>query len=181
MDVTASLTLFGGPRAIYRQVCTTRGRLGFTACMAMAPTAAGAWLLATGAPDRRRRVLKLGSLAARLDTLPCASLPAAYPYLDWLDGIGCTTLAAIRRLPRPGLRRRTGNAVLQALDAAYGLVPELFNWIIAPPEFSGRIELTEHIEHVEAVLCVARRLIERLCGWLVAHGRAVTHAVLDRK
>src|SRR3546814_5247725 len=107
MDVTASLTLFGGPRAIYRQVCTTLGRLGFTARIAMAPTAAGAWLLATGAPDRRRRVLKLGSLAARLDTLPCASLPAAYPYLDWLDGIGCTTLAAIRRLPRPGLRRRS--------------------------------------------------------------------------
>src|SRR3546814_10541999 len=39
MDVTASLTLFGCPRAIYRQVCTTLGRLGFTARIAMAPTA----------------------------------------------------------------------------------------------------------------------------------------------
>src|SRR3546814_13726774 len=113
MDVTASLTLFGGPLAIYRQVCTTLGRLGFTARIAMAPTAAGAWLLATAAPDRRRRVLKPGSLAARLDTLPCSNLPAAYPYLDWLAGLRCPTLAPTRRRPGPGSRRRPGTTRFQ--------------------------------------------------------------------
>lgn len=176
LDVSASLSLFDGVRQLFRRVQSTLKGLGVTTRISLAPTAGGAWLLA--APEiQLRRVLQLSTLTKRLDALPCEYLPAAKPYRDWLDGIGCAVLGSLRALPRAGLQRRTNKSVLQALDAAYGQAPELFEWIVAPPEFTGRIELLERIEHAEAVIFSARRLIEQLCGWLVAHRRAVTRVV----
>lgn len=178
LDVSASLSLFGGVRQLFRRVRGTLKGLGFAARISIAPTAGAAWLLAARAPGRKR-VLQLSSLARRLDALPCACLSAARPYRDWLDGIGCTTLGSLRALPRAGLQRRTNKSVLQALDAAYGEAPELFEWIVAPPEFTGRIDLMERIEHAEAIMFFARRLIEQLCGWLTARRRAVTRVVFE--
>src|SRR5690606_951305 len=138
---------------LYRRVRSTLESLGLAAQISIAPTAAGAWLLAAQ-PVRQRRILQLKTLGRRLDALPCSYLPATRPYRDWLAGIGCAALGSLRALPRAGLQRRTNKSVLQALDAAYGQAPELFNWVVAPPEFIGRIELMEHIEHAEAVIFV---------------------------
>jgi len=178
LDVSASLSLFGGVRALFRRVRSTLDGLGFAAQISVAPTAGGSWLLAAR-PNRHRRVLQLSTLAKRLDALPCAYLPAAAPFRDWIGGIGCTALGSLRALPRAGLQRRTSRTVLQALDAAYGQRPELFEWVVAPPRFARRIDLMERIEHADAVIFVARRLIEQLCGWLAARRRAVTRVVFE--
>lgn len=177
LDVTASLRAFGGRRALCRLVRSSIEALGFTAQIAMAPTAQGAWLLARH-PARRRRVVSMDSLMRRLDALPCMLLPAVRPYQAWLDGIGCATLADLRRLPRAGLQRRSDKSVLEALDRAYGQAPELFDWVLAPKTFSARLELPDRIEHAEAVLFAARRLLLQLTGWLVAQQLAVTRFTL---
>ncbi|MGO1766852.1 hypothetical protein CAP48_07530 [Advenella sp. S44] len=178
LDVTASLSLFGGVRRLYRRIQGTLRGLCLSACCAMASTAGGAWLLATAACARWRRCLKPHTLVRRLDALPVGSLPAAHPYDAWLGSIGCATLGALRQLPRAGLQRRTSKQVLQALDAAYGKTPEIFKWIIAPLQFQGRIELIERVEYADAINRVAGRLVEQLCGWLAGHQRAVTQVVL---
>ncbi|WP_353172309.1 Y-family DNA polymerase [Paracandidimonas soli] len=178
LDVSASLSLFGGVRRLFRRVQATLEGIGFAARISVAPTAGGAWLLAAR-PCRLRRALRLSTLARRLDALPCCYLPAARPYCDWLDGIGCATVGSLRALPRAGLQRRTGKSVLHALDAAYGQAPEVFDWIVAPPEFSGRIELMERIEYAEALIFAVRRLIEQLCGWLAARSLAVVRVVFE--
>ncbi|WP_241116511.1 DNA polymerase Y family protein, partial [Achromobacter xylosoxidans] len=118
------------------------------------------------------------TLARRLDALPVALLPQARPRLDWLNDIGCHTLADLRALPRAGLQRRSAPDLLQALDAAYGQSPELHRWIEPPPRFERRIELMEYLEHTDAVLAVARRLAEQLGGWLAARQLAVRRVLL---
>ena len=190
LDVTGSLSLFGGIRRLYRRIQGTLQGLCLSARYAIAATAAGAWLLATvpavaagiSAPvrlhARGRRCLKLHTLFRRLDTLPANALPAARPYEAWLDNIGCGTLGALRQLPRAGLQRRTSKLLLQALDAAYGKTPEIFKWVTAPLQFHGRIELVERIESTDAVARLAGRLLEQLCGWLAGHQRAVTQMTL---
>mgnify|MGYP006949448980 CR=1 FL=1 len=75
------------------------------------------------------------TLTRRLDALPLALLPQAQARRDWLDDIGCQTLADLRALPRAGLQRRSAPDLLQALDAAYGQAPELHRWIEPPPRF----------------------------------------------
>lgn len=178
MNVSASLNLFGGIRSLSRRIRTSLAHLGLRARLGTAPTAGGAQILASG-PARIRRTLKLSTLSRRLDTLPCTCLPAAAPYLEWLDGIGCIYLGDLRRLPRPGLQRRTGTQLIHTLDAAYGRTPELFNWFVPPAEFHAQSELSEHIETVQALQFVARRLIEQLCGWLSARHLAITRLIFS--
>lgn len=183
LDVTASLRAFGGRLALCRLVRASVGVLGFTPRIGMAPTAQGAWLLARypqsdSCPAVRRRVVRMESMKRQLDALPCMLLPAVRPHHEWLDGIGCHALADLRKLPRAGLQRRSDKSVLEALDRAYGQAPELFEWVQAPKTFSAGLELPDRIEHADAVLFAARRLLLQMTGWLVAQQLAVSRFVL---
>jgi protein ImuB len=175
IDIGASLRLFGGIRALCRKVRANLRALGFSAALSCAPTARGAWMLA-----RRNagRALKMASLERRLDRLPSALVPPARPFAPWFEGIGCFTLGDMRRLPRPGLQRRCGRPLLDMLDAAYGLVPELFEWIEAPDTFQARLELFDRVENAEALLAGAHRLVLQLTGWLCARQLAVERITL---
>jgi len=182
MDVGASLRLFGGVLALCRRVRANVQALGFTVALGCAPTARGAWLLARARhPDGQtgvRRTLRMPSLVRRLDLLDVLLAPPARPYAAWFEGIGCASLGELRRLPRPGLQRRCGRALLDLLDAAYGLNPELHEWIAAPETFSARLELFDRIDDAELLLAGARRLLLQLTGWLCARQLAVERIVL---
>ncbi|AIY41136.1 DNA polymerase-like protein [Collimonas arenae] len=186
LDVSASLSAFSGRLALCRRIRDSIQTLGFTLQLSMAPTAQGAWLLAryrcqhrTPPLPRQRRSLHIAGMQRRLDALPFMILPAVRPYQDWLAGIGCKTLADLRKLPRAGLQRRSDKQVLESLDHAYGATPEIFEWVQAPLSFSAWLELPDRIEHAEAVLFAARRLILQMIGWLVAQQLAVSCFVLS--
>lgn len=180
VDVGASLRLFGGVRALCRRMQASLRALGVTAVLSCAPTARGAWLLARARPSTRRsRVLRMDGLMRRLDRLPCALLPPAQPYLDWFEGIGCRTLGQLRQLPRPGLQRRCGRALLDLLDQAHGHATELFAWIEAPPAFRASLELFDRVESAEALLFGAQRLLQQMVGWLCARQLAVERIALQ--
>lgn len=182
LDVTASLRAFGGRARLCRLVRAAIHALGFTLQIGMAPTAQGAWLLARFPQQKHRsvlrRVARMERLEQRLDALPCLLLPALRSYQAWLEGIDCRTLGKLRRLPRAGLQRRVGKDVLDALDRAYGKTPELFEWVEPPKTFSARVELPDRIEHAEALLFAARRLLLQMTGWLVSGQLAVSRFVL---
>ncbi|NKI68844.1 DNA polymerase Y family protein [Collimonas pratensis] len=181
LDVSASLSAFGGRLALCRRIRDSVQALGFSLQLSMAPTAQGAWLLARYRRrhrrpplPRQRRSLGMASMQRRLDALPFVILPAARPYQEWLTGIGCQTLADLRKLPRAGLQRRSDQQLLASLDRAYGTAPEIFDWVQPPQTFSAWLELPDRIEHAEAVLFAARRLILQMTGWLVAQQLAVS-------
>jgi protein ImuB len=186
MDVGASLRLFGGVLTLCRRVRANVRALGFTASLGCAPTARGAWLLArarqtgghTGGHTGVRRTVKMPSLVRRLDLLDVLLAPPARPFAAWFEGIGCVSFRELRRLPRPGLQRRCGRALLDLVDAAYGLSPELYEWIAAPDTFSARLELFDRIDDAELLLAGARRLLLQLTGWLCARQLAVERIVL---
>jgi protein ImuB len=176
VEVGASLRLFGGVRALCRQARAILVALGFTARIGVAPTGQGAWLLARYG---NRRVMRLASLERVLSPLPMLSVSEVRPFADWFTGLGCATIADIRRLPRAGLQRRCGEHVLDSLDRAFGAAPELFDWLALPPTFSARLELPDRIEHADGALNAAHRLIVQLCGWLCAKQLAVTAVTLS--
>jgi protein ImuB len=175
MDIGASLRLFGGIGALCRLVRASVRTLGFTASLACAPTARGAWLLARA---RAGRAVQMESLLRRLDRLAVLLAPPARPFAAWFDGIGCITLGDLRRLPRPGLQRRCGRALLDVLDAAYGLSPELHDWIVPPEAFEARLELFDRIDDADMLLAGARRLLVQLTGWLCVRQLAVERITL---
>jgi len=171
VEVGASLRLFGGLRVLCREAKAALATLGFTARISAAPTGQGAWLLSKYG---NRRVLKLASLEKRLSVLPMVAVPEVRPFADWFTGLGCETIADVRRLPRAGLQRRCGEHLLDSLDRALGTAPELFDWLELPPNFSARIEMPDRLEHAEGAVFGAHRLIVQLCGWLCAKQLAVT-------
>ena len=176
MDVGASLRLFGGILALCRRIHANVRALGFTASLACAPTARGAWLLARA---NAGRAVRMESLLRRLDRLAVLLAPPARPYAAWFDGIGCHTLGDLRRLPRPGLQRRCGRELLDLLDAAYGLVPELHEWIAPPETFRARLELYDRIDDADLLLAGAHCLLLQLTGWLCARQLAVERVLLQ--
>lgn len=180
VEIGASLRLFGGLLSLCRQAKAMLATLGFTARISAAPTGEGAWLLATHARGAgAQRVLQLTSLERVLLLLPMLAVPEVRPFADWFSGLGCETIADVCRLPRAGLQRRCGEHLLDSLDRAFGTAPELFDWLELPPTFSSRIELPDRLEHADAALFAAHRLIVQLCGWLCAKQLAVSAITLS--
>lgn len=54
------------------------------------------------------------------------------------------------------------------LARSSGAAPVAYDWLEMPPSFDTRVELIDRVEHAEALLVVARRLILQLTGWLTA-------------
>jgi protein ImuB len=181
LEVSASLMLFGGHRRLSRRVRHSVHALGLSVVLGMAPTAQGAWLLAcrrSQDSSPHRHAIQVATMRRRLDALPFQRLPEAARHAEWLDGIGCRTLADLHRLPRTGLKRRTQGALLDALDRAYGEAPELFDWLQAPESFSASVELPYRIDDAPMLLFAAQRLLAQMTGWLVAQQQAVSRFVL---
>lgn len=175
-DVTASLRLFGGLRALRSSIRRVVAEFGVTCTASMAPTAEAAWLLARAGGGL---ALTQRSLSRALTRVPVSALPAARRFVDWFDGLGCATITDVMRLPRAGLKKRCGTALLDALDRATGDAPEVHEWLTMPPAFDARVELLDRIEHVEAALFAARRLTLQMTGWLAARQLAVARFVVS--
>lgn len=182
VDVSASLRLFGGIRALRQRIRHVMAMLGFSVSIGCAPTAKSAGLLARQAAIQGRpglQVLALRRLQQRLDGLPLSLLSSAAPWLELLQGLGCHRLGQLRQLPRPGVQRRCGGALLTELAHAYGEQNEMHGWVVAPPAFKAKLELPDHIAQAEAILTYARSLLLQLTGWLAARQLAVSQISLQ--
>ena len=100
------------------------------------------------------------------DDLPLSALAAARSHLATLERMGCTCWGQLRSLPRAGVARRFGAPLLDALDRAYGLQPELYPWLTLPDVFDATLELPSQVETAQALLFGARRLLNQLQIWL---------------
>lgn len=191
LEVQDSLRLFGGQRALLQGVRAQAAGQGAGA-LAVAPTALAALALLRQllaqppAPAEAEAEPSLipaiacsaRALAATLDALPLPTLSATAAHLPTLERLGCRTLGQLRALPRGGLSRRFGAALLDALDRAYGLKSESYPWVEVPEQFSARLEFLGRIEVAEGLLFGARRLLTQLGSWLQARQRGVTAIAL---
>lgn len=181
LEVQGSLRLFGGEQALLQQVRHGAALQGCrAACAAPTAWAARAWLGAlkpsadtVGSEPPAEAAMPWHSawhapVTSWLDALPLHAMPEVNAHRDTLAPMGCRTLGQVRRLPRGGLSRRFGAAMLNALDRAHGLAPEVFDWVTLPDTFDARLELPGRVEHAEALLSGAALLLSSLVVWLAA-------------
>lgn len=117
--------------------------------------------------------LRMPGDALSADALPLAALAAARAHVPTLERLGCRTWGQLRALPRAGVARRFGSALLAALDQAYGLCPEVYPWLHLPEVFDAPLELAAQVDSAPALLFGARRLLAQLLEWLRARQRGV--------
>ncbi len=133
MEVSGSLRLWGG---LARLLADLRARV--LADGAVEP----AWLQAAPGQTAMQALarLRLGlpwreSSRVAVGHLPLAALSAAQPHLAVLERLGCRQWQDLRRLPRAGVARRFGQALLDALDQAYGEQAQSHDWWQLPEVF----------------------------------------------
>jgi protein ImuB len=171
LDVTASLKLFGGVATILSHLRNGYVELGLTASLAAAPTATSAWWLAQYRDD----IIADDDLHLKaIDALPIQLIELLGSHQETLKAIGCQTIGQFRKLPRAGIAKRFGKAVLSELDRAVGIEPELMAFYEPPETFAQRVELGARVETTELLLTSARRLLMQMTGFLSARFSAVT-------
>jgi protein ImuB len=167
LDVTGSLRLFGGLAKLMGRlsqqlnVFFESNRLPAQVNRAQGATS----LIALG--RLRLAGSSTGKLPKRVADLPMHTLSAARPHLGVLERTGCRTWDDLLKLPRDGVARRFGAALLEALDRARGSVPDNYVWLTLPEQFDEKIELDALVIHAPALMTGAERLLVNLQAWLL--------------
>jgi protein ImuB len=181
LEVSASLRLFGGARALWRAV-REAARVGGVQSlrMAAAPTATAAAVLARAEPASP--ALRRLDVPQRLDALPLPAAAQAWgiePRLvELLHGIGCRTLGDVRMLPRSGAQRRGAAALLAAIARAHGQVPDPQTWFEPPRSFEMGLELLHRADDAAMLVFATQRLVQPLAGWLAQQWLAAARLTL---
>ncbi len=170
LEVSASARLFGGRAALRRALL----RDGLPEGWATPPWAAASTSLVALALLRLRLAGEpLPPPAQRPGALPLDTLSAARAHLPLLARSGLRTWGQLRGLPRAPVARRFGRELLLALDQAWGLAPEVYEWQVAPDVFDQSLELPAIAGSAPELLAAAWRLLGQLQLWLRARQRGV--------
>ena len=164
MDAAVSLRLWGGLHGLLELLRSQGKKLGVTH-------------LATGSTGlvavARLYCRQSGHAVRNIDALPLEALVAAWPHLDTLYQMGCTTWGQLVAMPRGGITRRFGVGLLHALDQAYGRKPETYSWLTLPEVFSVSHELQANVENAQGLLFTASRQLKLLQAWLRARHQGI--------
>jgi Nucleotidyltransferase/DNA polymerase involved in DNA repair len=170
LDITGSLVLFGGLKALLQTLRADLKQMNCGVHIASAPTATAAWWLARAAPNRV--LLQTEALPQALSPLPLAVLDCADKQRLLFAQLGLRNIGDLAQLPRAGVTKRFGR-VLDQLDQALGVQAEGHSFFEPPESFRVRVEPPAEIEQAEALLFVAKRLVIQLGSFLAARLAAI--------
>lgn len=180
LEVSGSLRLWGGQTQLLRLLFEQNTVLPLVEYMQGATSLIAIALLRLHTrAGPQAGVPGLANMPTLPDSLPLATLSAALPHVDTLERTGCRTWGQLRALPRGGVARRFGAALLQALDAAYGKRPEVYPWLTLPEVFDVRLELPALATGGPELMWTAQRLLVQLQVWLRARQRGVLALELE--
>jgi len=172
LEASATLRLWGGRKGLLRRL--------FHDCE---PLACAAWAqgrTALAALAMLRLQLRGQAAPARIpQEFPLDTLSPAREHVPTLERIGCRHWGELRALPRGGVARRFGAALLEALDCAYGERPERYAWLQLPEEFDLKLELAALATTAPELMWSAQRLLTQLQVWLQARHRGVLALELE--
>ncbi len=171
LEISGSLKLFGNATLIAAGLAQGATEMGYTACLASAPTPQGAWLLARGGSSSP--CLALGDLARRLQPLSVEVLDCDAYTLAALEAVGVRTIGEVLALPRAALAQRFGRALTVELDRALGALADPRAFFVPPERFRADLELPAEVGEAEALVFALRRLIVQLGGFLAARDGGV--------
>jgi protein ImuB len=175
-EIGTSLRLFGGLPRLVAHLAGGAHAMGYANRLGIAPTPGAALLLAragiTQPVDDRARLPHV------LGPLPLTLLDLDEAIRNTLREAGVTTFAQAAALPRDGLARRFGHAIVDRIDHALGHAPDPRASFVPPPVFSSRLELPAPAHDVESLAFGVQRLVRDLADWLNARGLGAVRLTL---
>ncbi len=177
LEISACRNYFGGLDKLLGCIDSGLAAIGFSGTLASAPTAGAASLFARA--GQAILAAEDTDWVHKLAALPLALLASAQAALDTLSGIGVRTIGEFIALPRDGAARRFGQALLDEVDRARGLLPDPRSPFVPPERYHGQLELPAPVAEVEALLFGVKRLVAELAGFLHGRGAGVTQLRCD--
>ncbi|MGI8738707.1 MAG: Y-family DNA polymerase [Gammaproteobacteria bacterium] len=177
LEISGSLRLFGNVEDLKTKLNDGLAALGAHAHVAVTPTPLASLLLAS--VGQSAEVLDQAGLHAELRRLPINALPLPPDSTRYLHHVGVRTFHDLWRLPRKSAAHRLGPELLDFMDRALGLQPDLRRSFHSPPRFTTGLELPWETDDADALLEAARQLLARLIEFLRAHDAGVTRLQLD--
>lgn len=168
LDITGVAHLFGGERALARDLVKRLAGQGFHARIGIADSVGAAWAAARHGSNP---ILPQGRSAEHLAPLLVAALRLAPETKEGLVQLGLRTIGDIMDRPRAPLAARFGPSLMQRLDQALGREEEPITPRLPLPPFSVEQGFPEPLSRDEDLLAVLAQLAERLCWLLEQHGK----------
>jgi protein ImuB len=175
LDVTGCAHLFGGEKAMLREIVARLDALGFTACAAAADTPGAAWAavrhMAAEGGRRRSAVVPRGRARDVLAPLPVDGLRLPPETSAGLRAVGLRRIGDLMPIPRTALSDRFGSVVADRLDQALGERPEPISPLAPSSPWFARTGFAEPIGRAEDIAEAVRGLARDLAAALEADGR----------
>lgn len=168
VEIGRSRRFFGGLDKLRRRLMSALRVLGFRARWCIAPTPLAAECMARAgmqliASDDAQLMQLLRPLPLQILSLPTRDLAE-------LQGMGLACIGDVLQLPRDGLARRLGPALLEMLDRLQGRREDPLPRFQPPPDFCQSLDLPAPLSHVPAITQALPLLLERMAAWLRARG-----------
>jgi len=165
MEVSSSLKLFGGMEKLQNHVRDTFPEYDFS--LSVAPTPTAAWLLAHNGLEKT--IIDKASLKSVLGEIALIDTGLSMKLVEGLSKSGLYTLRDLWRLPRDGLARRFGVSLLEFLDRACAIQPDLRRVFIPGVRFKVELELLVHSDSAHLLLIALGKLLEQAEEFLRSH------------
>jgi protein ImuB len=177
LEVRGSLALFGGVEALCGKLRAACRREGVRVQLALAPTPLAA-LAGARAPRRRGdapfRVLHRAELVGALAPLPLGVLRLPQETIERLAKMGVGEIGQALRLPRAGLARRFGPAMLAALDRLVGVEAEPRQNLSPRERYRARREPSYELTEQPAIIAFLAPMLAELEAFLRGRQGSVT-------
>jgi protein ImuB len=162
LDIEGASHLFGGEEALIADLALRLEKIfGLPARLAIADTPGAAWALSRFHPTPSP-ILPSGQEACTLKPLPVEALRLSPETCRTLRRLGFKTIGALLEQPRAPFAARFPAELLVRIDQALGRRDEPLIPIVAPPVYHMLRYLLEPILTQEAIVALARRLMQTL-------------------
>lgn len=171
LDIEGSLGLFGGLENLCARLKAALAETGYSHCLASAATPQAALWCARA--EQERHLSTHGEFLSACADLPLDCLTLESKTLLALKRLGLRHVGALLRLPRDGLARRFGAALLLDLDRAVGRAADVRPAFSLPDAFEGALAFPAPVQAAPAIVFAARRLFVDLQAYLRARDLGV--------
>lgn len=176
LDISGCSHLWGGEVPYLEDIRSRLRDFGYDVRAAIADTIGAAWAVARY--GRVTPVVPPYEQQAHLLPLPPAALRLDPEVLERLHKLGLYQVGSFINMPRSALRRRFGQGLLQRLDQALGMEPEIPAPLQLPEPYEERLPCLEPIMTATGITIALERLLEALCRRLQKEEKGLRNARL---
>ena len=176
LEVTGCAHLWGDEKDYLTDIYKRIRLFGYDIKIGIADTIGAAWAIARfgkGSP-----IVESGQQSKALLSLPAAALRIEPVISERLEKLGLRQVKDFIHLPRPSLRRRFGQVLLQRINQALGYEEEWITPLQPIEPYQERLPCLEPIVTATGIEIAIQRLLNALCTRLQQEGKGLRIALL---